>query len=124
MWLMTTRGFFSVVEHREDDNLLLIRARCKQDIDALAELVPATPISILDADYAWRIEATRAQWAEALLALLAEVTYPTSRTRFETAIITTLILVSGASCSSLTTADDRCAVGSPSLAAGDVFTIN
>ena len=76
MWLMTTRGFFSVVEHREDDNLLLIRARCKQDIDALANLVPATPISILDADYAWRIEATRAQWAEALVALLAEVTYP------------------------------------------------
>ena len=76
MWLMTTRGFFSVVEHREDDNLLLIRARCKQDIEALADLVPATPINLLDADYAWRIEATRAQWAEAPVAMLAEVTYP------------------------------------------------
>jgi hypothetical protein len=76
MWLMTTRGFYSVVEHREDDNLLLIRTRCKEDIEALVELIPATPISILDADYSWRIEATRGQWAEALVALLDEVTYP------------------------------------------------
>ena len=76
MWLMTTRGFYSVVEHREDDNLLLVRARCKQDIEALAELIPVTPVSILDADYAWQIEAPRAQWAAALMALLAEVTYP------------------------------------------------
>ena len=62
MWLMTTRGFFSVVEHREDDNILLIRARCKQDIEALADLVALSAAAVAagrDADLLplWRATA-------------------------------------------------------------------
>ena len=35
MWLMTTRGFYSVVEHRDDADRLLVRARTREDIEAL-----------------------------------------------------------------------------------------
>lgn len=37
MWLMTTRGFYSVVEQRDDANRLIVRARCQADIEALRE---------------------------------------------------------------------------------------
>lgn len=76
MWLMTTRGFYSVVEHRDDADRLLVRARCKADIDALADLVQAEPVWLQHADYAWRIEVTRAAWAEAMQTLVAEIAYP------------------------------------------------
>ena len=76
MWVMTTRGFHSVVEHRDDPGKLLVRARCQADIEALAELIPATPVLLDTADYAWRIEATRAQWSDALLALADGIRYP------------------------------------------------
>lgn len=77
MWLMTTRGFYSVVQHRDDPDRVLVRARCKADIDALADLLPdAEPILLHDADYAWRIDVPRAVWAAALQTLTAEIAYP------------------------------------------------
>lgn len=76
MWVMTTRGFFSAVQDRHNDGCLLVRARCKADIDSLAGLVGAEPWSDQDADYAWRIRCTKREWATALGAMAAEVTYP------------------------------------------------
>jgi len=76
MWIMTTRGFYSVVAHRDREDLLLVRARCREDIDALGDLVPGEPIAYADADYAWRLEATRDDWERALRAMAAEVDYP------------------------------------------------
>ena len=35
MWLYTTIGFFSVVAHRDDPRTILIRARSREDLDAL-----------------------------------------------------------------------------------------
>jgi hypothetical protein len=76
MWLMTTRGFFSAVEHRDDPERLLIRARCRTDIDALADLLSGEPWRLDDADYAWRVEASRGEWTAALAVLADEVRYP------------------------------------------------
>ena len=76
MWLMTTRGFYSAVQHRDDPDRLLVRARCEEDIRALADLVAGEPVRLEHADYAWRVEATRAEWAAALQVLAAEITYP------------------------------------------------
>ena len=45
MWLMTTRGFYSVVEHRDDADRLLVRARTREDIEALAGLVAAAAVT-------------------------------------------------------------------------------
>ena len=33
MWLFTKRGFFSIVQHKDDPNLLLVRSRVKGDIE-------------------------------------------------------------------------------------------
>jgi hypothetical protein len=76
MWLMTTRGFYSVVEHRDDADRLLVRARTRADIEALAGLVAATPVWLESADYAWRVETTRTEWQAAMQVLVGEITYP------------------------------------------------
>ena len=76
MWLMTTRGFYSVVEHRDDADRLLVRARCQADIAALANLVSGEPVRLEDADYAWRVEVTRDEWQAAMQVLVGEITYP------------------------------------------------
>ena len=76
MWLMTTRGFYSVVQHRDDADRLIVRARCREDIVALAGLVGGEPVRLEDADYAWRVETTRDEWQAAMQVLVGEITYP------------------------------------------------
>ena len=76
MWLMTTRGFYSVVEHRDYADRLIVRARCQTDIVALADLVDGEPVRLEDADYAWRVEVTRDEWQAAMQVLVGEITYP------------------------------------------------
>jgi hypothetical protein len=76
MWLMTTRGFYSVVEHRDDADRLLVRARTREDIEALADLVGSEPVWLGTADYAWRVETTRDEWKAAMQVLVGEITYP------------------------------------------------
>jgi hypothetical protein len=76
MWLMTTRGFYSVVEHRDDADRLLVRARTRADIEALVGLVAAAPVWLESADYAWRVETTRTEWQAAMRVLVGEITYP------------------------------------------------
>lgn len=76
MWVMTTRGFYSAVQHRDEPTQVMIRARCKEDIDALVELIPdAKPYELLRSDYAWRIETSQAKWIEALVQMSLEVDY-------------------------------------------------
>lgn len=41
MWIFTKDGFFSAVEHRDNSDLLMIRARCREDIERLAECLGA-----------------------------------------------------------------------------------
>ena len=76
MWLMTARGFYSVVEHRDDADRLIVRARCQEDIAALAGLVGGEPVRLEDADYAWRVEVTRDEWQAAMKVLVGEIAYP------------------------------------------------
>ena len=78
MWLMTTRGFYSAVAHRDDPDKVMVRARTEDDLNALIELVPSDPepIHTPNADYQWRIVVTAAEWAGALTALALDVDYP------------------------------------------------
>ena len=77
MWLMTTSGFYSVVEHRRDPERLVVRARAKEDIEALRRWIPGVePRSDAAADYLWRAVVTRAEWVVALAQMASEVDYP------------------------------------------------
>ena len=93
MWLQTKYGFYSVVEHRDQIDTLIIRARAREDLVALCDEVAAavrrdygtadakgfdveaiqhTP----NADYAYRIEVPRLSWMQVSLRLMAEISYP------------------------------------------------
>lgn len=66
MWIMTTKAFVSIVEHRDDVGLLLVRARAKRDIH---ELIPDADVwEDEEADYRYRAEVRR----EIVMARIAE----------------------------------------------------
>ena len=87
MWLFTTRGFYSAVQHREDPRVVLVRARARKDLERLLELPTFTTAKgdprkdnpqILEtpkADYPVRILVEKARWAAAMLDLGDEITY-------------------------------------------------
>ena len=77
MWLFTTQGFYSVVEHRRDPERLVVRARAKEDLEALRSWIPnVEPHSDTTADYLWRAVVTRAEWVVALAQMASEIDYP------------------------------------------------
>ena len=76
MWLITTRGFYSVVEHRDDPDLLLVRARTREDLEALRDVLPDLDVfSDPSADYRWRALVPRGAWQRAVAQLVAEIDY-------------------------------------------------
>ena len=75
MWLLTSRGFYSIAAQPTDPDALLVRSRCFADITGLNGLLPGRPVPISSADYSWQIEATRTDWARAVAILLTDVTY-------------------------------------------------
>ncbi len=84
MWIMTTRGFYSAVQHRDEPDLLLIRARAKHDLIALLELAGEADLELdpelrimekREADYRWRIILRHEEWEQLLVALASEIEY-------------------------------------------------
>jgi hypothetical protein len=80
VWLFTPFGFFSAVAHRDDPNLLCVRARDRASLEELlvrfpdmpAELVDAAIQNTPDADYPWRIIAKRRAFAAVLEAFVLD----------------------------------------------------
>ena len=79
MWIFTDRCFLAVVEHRQDPNLVLIRARFEEDlVDLKNRWLPtlgdirATP----GADYEFRAPAPKKDFGEAMLKAAMEIDYP------------------------------------------------
>ena len=76
MWLITTQGFYSVVAHRDEPDKLLVRARTREDIEALREQIPTLePFEDRHADYRHRAVVGRAEWVAALAQLVTEIDY-------------------------------------------------
>ena len=80
MWLLTTFGFFSIVEKPRDraSGVLTVRARVRGDIESLrAKYLPglgeieATP----DGDYAWRARVPRQELAASLGRIALDIDY-------------------------------------------------
>lgn len=74
MWIFTSRGMLSIVEHRDDPYTVLVRARTH---DHLAAFVDKLDIFTDDsADYKYRAEIPREQLESLMLSLADEVDYP------------------------------------------------
>jgi hypothetical protein len=80
MWLMTQHGLYSVIED-EDAGYLLIRARRKQDLDNLADLVTfKAEVTESDAtDYRYSIRLKRGSARRLLAATFDHINYPNFR---------------------------------------------
>ena len=87
MWLFTTLGFFSAVEHREDRGLIMVRARVHRHITHLRDAVQARRegdyqasealdiIELEDADYRFRLTITREEWVDFVTGHCADIDY-------------------------------------------------
>lgn len=74
MWVMTNKSFVSIVEHRDDPDLLCVRGRFKGDVDQFLgkKVETETP----NADYRFRAVATRTAVAERMLLAVGSIDYP------------------------------------------------
>lgn len=65
MWLFCKHGFFSAVKHLDKGNRILVRARFSGDLEKLCKAhgVNAKIIKTPDADYLFRMEFDKADWA-------------------------------------------------------------
>src|SRR4051794_4472799 len=62
MWLVATQGFYSVVAHRRHPDRVIVRARAREDLEALRDQIPGLRVfSDPHADYRWRAVVTRAE---------------------------------------------------------------
>lgn len=75
MWLFTVEGFLSVVEHRDDPNKVVVRARNRVALESIAESLGVEIASTPTADYPCRIVITREQMANLAAAFVREIDY-------------------------------------------------
>lgn len=77
MWLLTPRGFYSVVVNRHDESTVLVRARRSEDLVSLSALSPDLVVEHTPGrDYAWRTTVERGEWERLAAALASEIDYP------------------------------------------------
>lgn len=79
-WIFTKEGFFSLVQHRDDPDVLMVRARVESDLYDLAKFVDVSPkvIETKSGDYRWRMDFKREVLANALYASVMDIDYTTS----------------------------------------------
>jgi hypothetical protein len=78
MWLVTSIGFFSVVAHDHDRHTVLVRARTREDLEALRRRY-LPDLEILEnagTDYRFRALLERSEWEYAAERLAADIDYP------------------------------------------------
>lgn len=76
MWVFTPQGFYSVVVHRDDPSLVLVRARAREDLENLQTQLPGLVIfEDTSADYLYRAIVNREDWKHALAELADAMDY-------------------------------------------------
>ena len=76
MWVLTTSGFFSAVEHRHDPDLVIVRARARDDLTALSSWAATDIVDSPDADYPYRTTVRKQAFADWLCAQATAIDYP------------------------------------------------
>ena len=59
MWIFTDTGFVSAVQHRENPDYLMVRARDRESLLQLSEMISVEIKSTPDADYPYRLTAAK-----------------------------------------------------------------
>jgi hypothetical protein len=80
MWLVTDRGFYSVVDKGDREGYLCVRGRLREDLEALFELEALGKyadgiIETHDSDYRYRVYVTREDWTAAVADLASRIDY-------------------------------------------------
>lgn len=84
MWLLTPRGFYSVVADRDDAEHVLVRTRTRVDLEALRDVLGDIEIQETPGrDYRWRSSVRRVAWSTALVLLAAEIDYSNFKAEVE-----------------------------------------
>lgn len=76
MWILTNNAFVSIVEHRDDPDMLVVRGRHAGDVARFLGVLKALEQVTPDADYRFRIVAKRDAVEKALVRAVRDVTYP------------------------------------------------
>lgn len=77
MWLFCKQGFFSAVQHKDDEGLIHVRARFSGDLERLCRTyrvktrIEYTP----DGDYCYRADFSRAAWRRIVAAEAGGIGY-------------------------------------------------
>ena len=75
MWLFTSEGFISVVQHSEKPGTLLVRARDEDSLLSLVEATGATLRHTPSNDYPYRIEVLRTAYSAWLVDQVSNLDY-------------------------------------------------
>lgn len=76
MWVLTTQGFYSAVARRDEPDTVIVRARTREDIEALSRQIPGIePFEDPAADYRHRAVVSRAEWVAAVAQLASDIDY-------------------------------------------------
>src|SRR5687767_13175947 len=76
MWVFTTEGFYSVVAHRTRSGYVVVRARTREDLEALKQRIPSLELfEGAGTDYRWRAVVKTSDWQNALSALAGGIDY-------------------------------------------------
>lgn len=80
MLLVTGKGhYFTVVEHKDDPELLLVRSQERESVEHVIETLPATGLVLIDEpdwDYRFRVILTRPEFQKYLELTVDEIDYP------------------------------------------------
>ena len=81
MWIFTTRGFVSIVQHKDMSEFFQVKSRVP---DPLRYMFPDEEIEVIDwADYRFRITMPKSEAMRVLEAQIADVDYTSFKTRCE-----------------------------------------
>lgn len=87
MWLFTPGGFYSIVAVRDEKNMFLVRARARKDLQNLFPTIPRRKIiqkEPYEADYKFRIKASKAEVSLILLYSLERLNYSNFKGKIST----------------------------------------
>jgi hypothetical protein len=88
MWLVTDRGFYSVVDKGDREGYLCVRARVGDDLAKLFEIeslagYAGEVIETDNSDYRFRVYVTREDWVAASADLARQIDYPNFKSAVE-----------------------------------------